>query len=158
MIIQNRKSPRIPEYYYDTPNYYFITICTHNMQCIFGNPHSLNSYGKIAERNLLRISELNPGIKIHKYVIMPNHIHAILVVSAEDCEKGLKNVEIAVGLYKMSVTKAIRKIESQKQVWQRSFHDHIIRNQKAYEKIWLYIENNPLKWEEDCFYFGNQNV
>ena len=55
----------------------------------------------------------------------------------------------------MSVTKKIRIMEPEKQIWQRSFHDHVIRNQKSYEKIWTYIENNPVKWEEDCFYCEN---
>ena len=83
---------------------------------------------------------------------MPNHIHGIFIVTAEKAEKGLEDLTIAIGQYKMSVTKEIRKVKPHMQVWQRSFHDHVIRSQKGYENIWTYIENNPLKWEEDCFY------
>ena len=152
MFLPKRKTARLSGYDYSTPNYYFITICTYQKICIFGKPGQLNSFGKIAENNLLKIPRLNPKIELDKYVIMPNHIHAIFVVRDEKTEKGLENLSVIVGQYKASVTKEIRRLESNKEVWQRSFHDHIIRSQKSYEKIWTYIDNNPLKWEEDCFY------
>lgn len=152
MDLPKRKSPRIPGYDYSIPNYYFITICAYNKECFFGYPGALNEYGRFAEENLLKIPELNPKIKLDKYVVMPNHIHGIFIVTSEDMEKGLDDLTTAIGQYKMSVTKKIRSIEPEKKVWQRSFHDHVIRNQKGYEKIWTYIENNPLKWCEDCFF------
>lgn len=154
MEYSNRKSPRIPEYDYSTPNYYFITICTHNKECIFGKPGRLNTYGKIAEDNLLKIPDLFPSITIEKYVVMPNHIHAIFVVT-DSVDNKLKDLSVILGQYKMSVTKQIRKLEPECVIWQRSFHDHVIRNQKSYEKIWTYIENNPLKWDEDCFFVAS---
>ena len=88
---------------------------------------------------------------IDKYVVMPNHIHGIFIVTDSE-ESRLKDLSVIIGQYKMSVTKIIRNIEPGRIVWQRSFHDHVIRNQKSYEKIWTYIENNPQKWEEDCFF------
>ena len=151
MEYSNRKSPRIPQYDYATPNYYFITICTHNKECIFGKPGRLNAYGRIAEENLMKIPVLFPSVHIKKYVVMPNHIHGIFVVSDSE-ESRLKDLSVIIGQYKMSVTKIIRTMEPERIVWQRSFHDHVIRNQKSYEKIWTYIENNPLKWKEDCFF------
>ena len=97
---------------------------------------------------MLKISDIYPQVRVDKYVIMPNHVHLILVV-----ESGLQTrITHIIGQYKMSVTKEIRKCCPGFDVWHRSFHDHIIRNQKSYGKIWEYIENNPLKWEEDCFY------
>ena len=100
----------------------------------------------------MKIPELNPQIRLDKFVVMPNHIHGIFEVTAENNEKGLKDLSLILGQFKMSVTKKIRKIEPDIEVWQRSFHDHVIRSQHQYEKIWLYIDGNPLKWEEDCFY------
>ena len=148
MDLPKRKSPRMPEYDYSSSNFYFITICTHEKRCIFGQPGVLNWIGKCAEENLYKISILNPNIRIDKYVIMPNHIHVIFdVQDAND-----SNLAVVIGQYKMSVTKKIREKMPGFQVWQRSFYDHVIRNQSGYEKIWAYIENNPLKWEEDCFY------
>ena len=80
---------------------------------------------------------------------MPNHVHAIIVL-----ENGFINPSISkiVGLYKTGVTKQLRKMRPDILVWQRSFYDHIIRNQKSYEEIWTYIDNNPLKWEMDKLY------
>ena len=151
MEFYNRKSPRIPQYDYSTPNYYFITICTHNKDCIFGTPGLLNNYGKIAEQSLLNIPDLFSSVRIEKYVIMPNHIHVIFVVEKSELQNA-NNLAVILGQYKMTVTKKIRLLDPDRKVWQRSFHDHIIRNQKSFEKIWMYIENNPLKWEEDCFF------
>lgn len=94
---------------------------------------------------------LNPAIRLDKYVVMPNHIHAIF-----DMRNDNQNLAVAIGQYKTSVTKKIRERKTNFPVWQRSFHDHVIRNQSGYEKIWMYIENNPLKWEEDCFYVSDQ--
>ena len=105
--------------------------------------------GKCVEENLLTIPQVYPCVRIDKYVVMPNHVHAIVVIEDKDRSADLCTI---IGQYKMSVTKRIRKIAPGREVWQRSFHDHVIRNQQAYEKIWLYIEGNPLKWEDDCFY------
>ena len=154
MDLPKRKSPRIPDYDYSTVNYYFITICTHEKQCIFGDPGELNWMGKCAEESLLKISDYHSNIRLDKYVVMPNHIHAIFDVQ----DKGFKtDLTVIIGQYKMTVTKRIRAEKPGFQVWQRSFHDHVIRNQKSYEQIWQYIENNPLKWDEDCFYMASEN-
>lgn len=142
----DRKSPRLKNHDYSTPNYYFVTICTHEKKCIFGSPGMLNDFGKIAEEGLKKISEHYSGVKIEKSVVMPNHIHAIVVLTQDD-----ENLCTVIGSYKSFVTRNIHKIDSGICVWQVSFHDHVIRNQQSYEKIWEYIENNPLKWEEDCF-------
>ena len=64
------------------------------------------------------------------------------------------DISVVLGQYKMSVTKKIRKTKPGFLVWQRSYHDHVIRNQSGYEKIWTYIDSNPQKWEEDCFYMS----
>ena len=138
MDLPKRKSPRIPGYDYSSANFYFITICTHEKRCIFGKPGALNWLGKCAEDNLHMISKIYPDIRIDKYVIMPNHIHVIF-----DIQESKNDLAVAIGQYKMSVTKKIREKIPDFQVWQRSFHDHVIRNQAEYEKIWLYIEGNP---------------
>ena len=98
---------------------------------------------------LEKIPVLYSSVKLDKYVVMPNHIHGIFVMESEKQEESSTNICTIVGQYKMSVTKKIRMREPKKQVWQRSFYDHIIRNRESYEKIWNYIEDNPRKWEED---------
>ena len=149
MELPKRKSPRIPGYDYCATNFYFITICTCNKQCIFGDPGELNWMGKCAEEYLRKITELHPNIRLDKYVVMPNHVHAILDVQNQEQNTDLV---VIIGQYKSAVTKKVREKKPEFDVWQRSFHDHVIRNQKTYEKIWMYIEDNPRKWEEDCFY------
>ena len=149
MAYYKRKSPRIPGYDYSSSNYYFITICTQKHRCIFGSPNCLNQMGIIAETEIMNLSVHYETVLIDKFVVMPNHIHMILVI-----EEGLNNPNLnqIVAQYKSGVTRKIREIFPDIRVWQRSYHDHVIRDQKGYEKIWTYIENNPLKWEEDCFY------
>ena len=146
---KNRKSPRIPNYDYSTPNYYFITICTHEKKCIFGLQNDLTGIGKIVDQHICNIQSYYEHVFVDKYVVMPNHVHLILVLN--DGKNGV-DVPLIIGQFKRGITKKIHRIDPEMKVWQRSFHDHIIRNQAGYEKIWMYIENNPEKWEEDCFY------
>lgn len=142
-----RTSPRLKDYDYSSPNHYFVTICTKDKKCLFGKPGQLNSFGMIAERGLLAIPEHYSGVIIDKMVVMPNHIHAIMV---------LNNVTVPldklIGSFKSYVSKEIHKIQPDMEVWQKSFHDHIIRNECGYRNIWLYIDNNPMNWNKDCFY------
>ena len=83
-VLPKRKSPRISGYDYGTPNYYFITVCTHEKQCLFGDPEKLNCDGIIVKKCLEKIPSISSGIMLEKYVVMPNHIHAILVIQGEE--------------------------------------------------------------------------
>jgi REP element-mobilizing transposase RayT len=114
-----------------------------------GLPGKLSKLGRIAEQDLLRIPTYHPGSRIDKYVIMPNHIHVILVI---ENPSAIHSISQIIALYKTGVTKQIRGLYPNLQVWQRSFYDHIIRNQRSYEEIWTYIDDNPQKWEADKFY------
>ena len=143
-----RKSPRIPQYDYSTVNSYFVTICTHEKRCIFYTKGTLNRLGLVAQECLFEIPKRYAGYRIDKCVVMPNHIHAIITIETT----GEKDLSYVIGQYKSVTTKRIHQIYQDLVVWQRSFHDHVIRNQKRYDLVWNYIENNPLKWKEDCFY------
>ena len=148
MVYYTRKSPRIPMYDYSSCNYYFITLCTRNRRCLFGSPDHLSEFGQIAKNHLEQLSSHYEGISVDKYVVMPNHIHMILILPSGN-QYDLNQI---IGQYKSGVTRMIRNIQSGTEaVWQRSYHDHIIRNQKDYEMIWLYIHSNPANWKKDCF-------
>jgi len=149
-MFATRKPTRLPNYDYSNNNYYFVTICTHQKKCIFGTVEQLNQLGEIAKQDLQKLENCYEGVKIDRCIVMPNHIHAIIVL--ENANASLNKI---IGLYKSGVSRRIRTIDPELQVWQRSFHDHIIRNQAAYEKIWNYVEYNGKKWEEDCFFPGN---
>ena len=147
MTYYSRKSARIPGYDYSSCNYYFVTICTWHRKCIFGLPNAQSYCGKIAEREISQLASHYQGVAVDKYAVMPNHVHMILVL-----ENSSQNLNQIVAQYKAGVTREIRKRNSEMTVWQRFYHDHVIRDQKAYEKIWAYIEANPMNWEKDCFY------
>jgi REP element-mobilizing transposase RayT len=142
-----RKHTRLQNYDYSTENYYFVTICTHEKKCIFGSPDTLNWCGKFAKMGIENIPLHYEGVKVLQFVIMPNHVHMIIALPSK-----IFDLSMIIGQYKAFVTKNIRHNDPSAIVWQRSFHDHVIRNQHSYEKIWQYIEGNPGKWEEDCFY------
>ena len=144
----SRKPTRIPGYDYSRQNYYFITICTYEKKCIFGSIRNKNHWGQIAENELKNLENHFQNIRIDNCIVMPNHIHAIIAIDGTD-NIGLDRI---IGLYKSGVTRKIHQEQPDIKVWQRSFHDHIIRNQREYEQIWQYVQYNNQKWEEDCFY------
>ncbi len=147
MPYYSRKPTRIPNFDYSQNYWYFVTVCTHNKKCIFGKPRACNDFGKILESHVKRVTEHFPGVIIDKYVVMPNHFHAIICLA-----DGSPSLPQIVGLLKSGVTREIRQKYGQMEIWQRSFHDRIIRCQAEYEKIWCYIDQNPIRWVEDCFY------
>ena len=143
----DRKSPRLKHFDYSTQAYYFVTICTGHKNCIFGRPDALGAAGIAAKECLLDIEAHFPTVKLDKYVVMPNHIHAILVLG-----EGSPPLSVVIGQYKSATAKRIHMWDPTVAVWQTSFHDHVIRNQADYERIWSYIEVNPTRWTEDCFF------
>ena len=143
----SRKNPRMRHFDYSSPNYYFVTICTWNKTYIFGKPNNLNRWGTVAESVLQEIEDHFSHARVDKYVVMPNHVHMILVLNGM-----CSDLPSIIGQYKSSVTRKIHETAPQQQIWQTSFHDHVIRNQKDYERIWLYIESNPQNWNKDCFF------
>jgi len=143
-----RKSNRLPNYDHSAYNYYFITICSNENKCIFGEPDRLNWIGNVVKEHILRLSSYYHSVTVDKFSVMPNHVHLII------CHEGKDDPAIPqiINLLKTGITKEVRIRYPDISVWQRSFHDHIIRNQKSYEKIWLYIDANPQNWEKDCFF------
>lgn len=118
----------------------------------------LNELGKIAENELLNIPNHFDCVKIDKYVIMPDHIHAIIIIGCDgetERSRPFPTLSTIVGLYKSGVSKRIHEFEPNIKIWQKSFNDRIIRNEKGYQEIWQYIDTNPQKWEEDSFYGKN---
>ena len=143
----SRKNPRLRHFDYSSPHYYFVTICTWEKRCLFWNSGELNQYGHIAKQGFEEMTAHFPGVEVDKYVVMPNHVHGILILNGHT-----SNLSTVVGLYKSYVTKQVHSLDSDCRVWQTSFYDHVIRNQKDYARIWLYIEGNPARWKEDCFF------
>ncbi len=146
---QTRRSPRIPKFNYSNRYSYFVTFCTHDHQCLFWTNGRLNELGIIADQDMKMLPLHYQNIQVDTYVIMPNHIHAIITIENSDNNPSLDKI---IGLYKSGVSRKVKMVSPNMLIWQRSFHDHVIRNEESYEKIWNYIQNNPEKWKEDCFY------
>ena len=157
---KKRKPTRLKNFDYSNDGYYFITICTHNRKRIFSNivgdgaldvpKINLSIIGEIVEKYILSSNNI-PKITVDKYVIMPNHIHLIVKVENNGTSKAPSPTNQTVP-HMVSTLKRFVNKEVGHNVFQRSFHDHIIRDEEDYLKIWNYIDTNPLKWEEDCFY------
>ncbi len=151
-----RKAIRLKDYDYSRSGAYFITICTKDKECIFwsdsvgatiGRPQ-LSQYGEIVNSAILNIIVHYLCVSLDKYVIMPNHVHLLLRLENPDGRAmHAPTISTIVQQLKGIVTKAIGF-----SVWQKSFHDHVIRNKHDYDRIWEYIDTNSLKWENDCFY------
>ena len=95
------------------------------------------------------------NVNVDKYVIMPNHIHLILFVNGLDGTPGAASPTKAVVPRFVAVLKRFINKEIGENIFQRSYHDHVVRNEKDYLRIWEYMENNPKQWELDCFYVGD---
>ena len=144
---RSRVNPRLRRYDYTQPGYYFVTICTHEKKCFFGMPGRLNRRGRCAEEGLRGIGTHFPGVSVDQYVVMPNHIHAIIVLPGGGAE-----LSVIIGQFKSAVTRMVREFDPGRVLWQTSFHDHVIRHQADYQRIWSYIAANPMRWMDDCFY------
>ena len=140
-----RKATRIHGYDYATPNYYFITICTHEKQCLFGTVEQLNGYGQIALDHLLEIPKRYPHVAIDKFVVMPNHIHAIIVIQ-DVPGASAKSLSVIIAQYKSAVSKHLAACLPDRKIWQKSFYDNVIRSEKGYQAAWRYIDENPVRW------------
>jgi REP element-mobilizing transposase RayT len=149
-----RKSPRLKDHPYGGEATYFITVCADEWRCIFGScidaAIHLSPEGETVNRQWLRTRELRPDAAFDVFQVMPNHFHALLRLA----HGGRQDVRRIVGGFKSAVTSEIRHRRGDQQfvVWQRSFHDHIIRSMIEYEKIRDYILNNPAAWEMDRYH------
>ncbi len=196
----HRRSTRLMGYDYSKPGFYFVTICTKNRQNLFGeisnNLMDLNDAGKMVLNCWLEIQDHYPHVKLHEFIIMPNHIHGILEirekqnhVNAENPHVGVQNIEPLHGDslhgdslneesqtrkldqpenryqhiipgslgsiirgFEIGVTKWFRTNTDIHTVWQRNFHDTIIRSKWSMRIISRYIINNPQNWNNDEFF------
>ena len=158
--LPGRRKPRLPVYDYSNPAWYFVTICTDNMRKIFGEiingKMRLNALGKIVENCWNDIPTHYPNVELDYYVIMPNHVHGIIIINSNDfygLNVGNENIR---SLHKTNLSNVIKgfkigvtKLSKQNRYyfkWQKSFYDRIIRNERELYNIRKYIEINPLKW------------
>ena len=142
-----RKSYRIKGFNYGSEGWYFITICTIDKKHVFGKiKNDIMTYSKIGlltKQFLMNISKVYDDIYLDKYVIMPNHIHMVVSIS----EMSDVNISRVIKHFKEGITKQLGY-----KIWQKSFYDHVIRNETDYLRIYEYIDENVLKWSLDKYY------
>lgn len=174
--IHHRRSIRLKEYDYSQEGVYFVTICTEKKECLFGDIVNgkmvLNDAGKIVFNEWLRTTEKRTNVELHEFVVMPNHFHAIIEITHSNetrgrgvlhtpnnetidkkgvCNTPLRSPSQTVGAIVRGFKSAVSK-QIGFSVWQRNYHEHIIRNGNSYQKIAEYIVANPANWADDKFY------
>ncbi len=177
---RHRRSIRIPGYDYTRPGGYFVTIVAQNRACLFGEVAGgemvLNAAGRIAEECWRAIPEHFPNVELGVYVVMPNHLHGIIIlnehgrgtiyraptdgahsteyraptVTTEQFQKPVEgSIPTIVRTYKAAVTRRIGRELNGGGVWQRNYYEHILRNDEDANRVHNYIQSNPAMWAED---------
>lgn len=160
-LLTPRKSPRLKNYDYSTNRIYFITVCTQDRMPLFGKPipgaESNNTpvwtdslAAKMVNDVFLSTICEYKNVDCLKYVIMPDHIHALIIINSDNPKVTL--YEIVQKFKRLSTNRYIEMVKEEilppfnRRIWQKSFYDHIIRDDEDYEIHWNYIDRNPQKW------------
>jgi REP element-mobilizing transposase RayT len=164
MQARHRRSLRLREYDYSQPGAYFVTICVRNRECLLGEIAAekirLSHYGEIARQCWVDLPNHYAQLALDIFSVMPNHIHGIIMLS--DVGAGLKPAPTRAMVTKHALPEIIRGFKtfssrrvnklrkiSSKPLWQRSFYEHVIRDDESLRRIREYIATNPLRWDLD---------
>lgn len=173
----NRQSIRLREYDYSSEGLYFVTICCQDKACLLGKVKEevgvefystrnedehhplieLSALGQSVFHVWLSLSDIFPGIVLHEFIIMPNHMHGIIEISQRAGQSPAPTLGNIVGAFKSISTKRCNTIDnaSGRRIWQRNYYEHIIRNTKEYENITHYTYDNPANWLSDDYFSGD---
>ena len=169
------RSVRMQSYDYRQTGAYFVTVCAGERRCVFGSVRdgsvSLSRYGEIVVEEWLAVPEHRPGVELDVFVVMPNHFHGLLVVDDGSCRGtacraqggegddaqrsfgGLAagSLGAVVGGFKSAVARRINRERGTPGdvVWQRNFHERVVRNERMLDALRIYIESNRANWEKD---------
>ena len=163
-----RRSLRLQWYDYRQSGAYFVTICTYQRKNTFGavidGDMILNQWGEIVNEEWRRTDTVRANVELDAYVIMPNHLHGVVLIvedaAAKESANKCHNANLhnsagslgqIVGHFKSIATKRIRSVAETREapVWQRGYYEHIIRNEESLHEIRAYIISNPGRWSED---------
>jgi len=170
----HRHTVRLPDFDYQQEGAYFITLCAYQRETLFGeivdDDMILNTYGHIVLDEWMEMAIIRPSIFLDECIVMPNHFHAILflphIVDAHDVVGAHCRAPSARGInlsrtpqslgsliagFKSTVTKQINILRASPgtPVWQRNFHEHVVRDEAASQRIREYIDGNPATWATD---------
>jgi len=168
-IRRHRRSIRLKDYDYASPGAYFVTVCTYNRECLFGKivdgEMIFNESGLIAVGEWKRSSTVREEIEIDSFVVMPNHLHGIVIIKEKNedsdvgasgrtpllCGPAPKSLGSLINGFKSSVTKRVNILHHTPgaPLWQRGFYEHVIRDTDNMNLIREYIITNPARWALD---------
>ena len=162
-MLPQRKPTGLPGYDYSQNGAYFITICAAEKQHVFGKvcvgqglapaEMKVSRCGKIVAQQIEEICHRYKTVVVDKYIVMPNHVHILLrLLPAPAGASPCPTISDVICAVKSLSVRECRKIGYMGKLFQTSFHDHVIRDERDYQRIWDYIDSNPAKWEEDCYY------
>ena len=157
-----RNSLRLESYDYTWPGAYFVTICIADRMPRFGDVIDglmrVNDAGMMIDNQWHRLPGRFPHVALDAYTVMPNHLHAILDINTNTAT-GSETLSAVLGAFKSFTTRAYAEgVQTQDwppfdgHLWQRSFHDHIIRDDRDLDRVRAYIAANPARWHEDHEY------
>jgi putative transposase len=162
-VVHGRHSLRLPDFDYASTGAYFVTLVTHQRRCLFGtiadgtlHPTPL---GHFATAAWTASEALRAELRLGSFVVMPNHLHAIVFLqgtTASDAQKPRsrqRSLGSMIGGYKAAVTSHAREIAAiapGASLWQRNFYEHVIRDEQDFRAIDDYIQDNPRRWSEDA--------
>jgi len=161
----HRRSIRLKDYDYSQAGGYYVTIVTYQRDCLFGKIENekmiLSNLGKIADECWRSIPEHFPFVELGAYIVMPNHVHGIIVITngrgtiyraptREQFQKPVAgSIPTIIRTFKAAVTRRIGREHNATGIWQRNYYEHIIRDEKDLQNKTDYIEANPILWDED---------
>lgn len=170
----HRRSVRLKDYDYSQAGAYFITVCAHQREWLFGEivggEMRLNACGEIVHDEWAKTSTLRPNVELGEFVVMPNHFHAIVVITCrgvlrrgvlqyaptDKLQSPSQTIGAIVRGFKSAAAKRINEHRATPgvPVWQRNYWEHIIRNEESANRIADYIVNNPAQWQTDTLFAG----
>ena len=153
----NRKSPRLTYFDYASARIYFVTINCQENQYLFGeifndqdtNQIVLSKIGEIAVEKINELSSHHAGVEVLEYVVMPNHIHMLISLQKQEKTSTLSAI---IGSYKSGVSRLARQAFPGLELWQGSFFDHVIRDEKDLLTHYEYIRMNVERWQKDKYF------
>jgi len=169
--LPNRKSARLQQFDYGRSGDYFITVCSRNQVCCFGEIRNeimcLNDLGAIIWEQWIKSFAMRPLFEDHGFIVMPNHWHGLVRIGGgesnfdpdryEDFSKPSSNtIQAMLRGMKSAISSQAVKLGFENGIWQDRFHDHVVKDNEEYHKIKAYIGNNVRNWKGDCFYAHNE--
>lgn len=157
-LAPRRRSPRLRGYDYRAAGAYFVTICTEGRACLFGDivddTMHLTGAGHVVQQVWEQIPAAYPGYDTDAFVVMPNHVHGILV--RHDREASLSLPAVLQRFKALTTRRYIDGVVGNGwtrfdgRLWQRSYHHHVVRDEVDLERVRQYIVENPMKWALDA--------